>query len=146
MLTIFSLTHWRRVTDICVGNLAFIGSDNCLSPDWGKLIIWTNAGILYIGPLGTNFSETLNEIHTFSFKEMYLKMLPVKWRPFCLSLNVLKCNKRSSDKQAEHSIWRHRPKCHVDLSEGNIPPKAIYWRWHMRAVQENCCLENIVNS
>ena len=34
-----------------------MGSDNGLSPDRRQVIIWTNAGILLIGPLGTNFSE-----------------------------------------------------------------------------------------
>ena len=52
-------------------------------------IIWTNAGILLIGPVGTNFSEILIEIYTFSFKKMQLKMLSGKWWPFCLGLNVL---------------------------------------------------------
>ena len=32
----------------------------------------------------------LIKIHTFSFKKMHLKMSSVKWRPFCLSLNVSK--------------------------------------------------------
>ena len=68
------LTHWGRVTHICVGNLAIIGSDNGLSPDRRQPIIWTNDGILLIGPLETNFSEILIEIHTFSFKKMHLKM------------------------------------------------------------------------
>ena len=53
-----------------------------------QAIIWTNAGILLIGPLGTNFSEILIKIYTFSLKKMHLKMSPAKWRPFCLSLNV----------------------------------------------------------
>ena len=48
------LTHWGRVTHICVGNLTIIGPDNGLSPGWRQAIIWTNAGILLIGPLGTN--------------------------------------------------------------------------------------------
>ena len=51
------LTHWGRVTHICVGKLTIIGSDNGLSPERRQAIIWTNAGILLIGPLGTNFSE-----------------------------------------------------------------------------------------
>ena len=42
-----------------------------------------------IGPFGTNFSEILIKSHTFSFKKMHLKMLSGKWRPFCLSLNVI---------------------------------------------------------
>ena len=63
--------------------------DNGLSPDRRQAIIWTNAGILLIRPLGTNFSGILIEIHTFSFKKMHLKMSSTKRRPFCLGLNVL---------------------------------------------------------
>ena len=43
------------MTHICVGNLIGIGSDNGLSPGRRQAIIWTNAGILLIGLLGTNF-------------------------------------------------------------------------------------------
>ena len=53
----YFLTHWGRVTHICVGNLTIIGSDNGLSPGRRQAIILTNAGILLIGPLGTNFNE-----------------------------------------------------------------------------------------
>ena len=84
-----TLTHWGRVTHICVGNLTIIGSDNGLSPGRRQAITWTNFGILLIGPLGTNFSEILIEIHTFSFKNIHLKMSSGKWRPFCFGLNVL---------------------------------------------------------
>ena len=84
-----TLTHWGRVTHICVSKLTIIGSDNGLSPGPRQAIIWTNAGILLIGPSGTNFSEIEIEIHTFSFKEMHSKMSSGKWRPFCLGLNVL---------------------------------------------------------
>ena len=87
------LTHWDRVTHICVSNLTIIGSDNGLSPCRRQAIIWTNAGLL-IGPLGTNFNEILIEIHTFSFKKMHSKMSSVKWRPFCLGLNVLRVSSR----------------------------------------------------
>ena len=52
-------------------------------------IILTNAEILLIEPLGTNFNEILIEIHIFSFKKMYLKISSGKWRPFCLGVNVL---------------------------------------------------------
>ena len=84
------LTHWGRVTHICVSKQTIIGSDNGLSPGRRQAIIWTNAGILLIGPLGTKFNEISIKIHTFSFKEMHLKMSSGKWRPFCLGLNVLK--------------------------------------------------------
>ena len=83
------LTHWGRVTHICAGKLTSIGSDNGLSPSRRQAIIRTNAGILLIGTLGTNFSEILSEIHTFSFKKMHLKMSSGRWQPFCLGLNVL---------------------------------------------------------
>ena len=76
------LTHWGRVTQICVGKLAIIGSDNGLSPGRRQAIIWTNAGMLLIGPLGTNFSAISIGIQTFSFKKMHLKMSSAKWRPF----------------------------------------------------------------
>ena len=83
------LTHWGRVTHICVSKRTIIGSDNGLSPNRRQAIIWTNAGILLIGPSGTNFSEILIEIITFSFKKMRLKVSSAKWRPCCLGLNVL---------------------------------------------------------
>ena len=84
------LTHWGRVTHICVSKLTTIGSDNGLSPSRRQAIIWTNTGILLIQTLGTNFSEILREIYTFSFKKMHLKMSSGKCRPSCLGLNVLK--------------------------------------------------------
>ena len=83
------LTHWGRVTHICVSERTIIGSDNGLSPSRRQAIIRTNAGILLIGPSGTIFSESLIEIHTFSFTKMHLKMSSGKWRPSCLGLNVL---------------------------------------------------------
>ena len=83
-------THWGRVTHICVSKLTIIGSDNGLSLGRRQAIIWTNAKILLIWTLGTNFSEILSEIHAFSLKKMHLKMSYAKWRPFCLGLNVSK--------------------------------------------------------
>ena len=79
------LIHWGRATHICVGKLIIIGSDNGLSPGRRQAIIWTNAGILLIGPRRINFSEILSEIHSFSFKKMHLKMSSAKWRPFVLA-------------------------------------------------------------
>ena len=83
------LTHWGRMMHICVNNVTIIGSDNGLSPGRRRAIIWTNTGILLIGPLGTNFSEIWSEICIFSFTKMHLKMPSAKWRPFCLGLNAL---------------------------------------------------------
>ena len=73
--------HWAFVVGSagapCVGNLTIIDSDNGLSPG----PTWT---------LGTNFSEILSEIHSFSFSKMHLKMSSAKWRLFGLGLNELK--------------------------------------------------------
>ena len=91
------------MTHICVSNLTITGSDNGLSPGRRQAIIWTNTGLLLIGPLGTNFNEMLIEIHTFSFKKMPLKTSSAKRRPFCLGLNVLmRCG---------------RPICQLDLPQ-----------------------------
>ena len=92
MKQILQLTHWGRVTHICVSDLTSIGSDNGLSPGRRQAIIRTNAGILLIRPLGTNFIEFLVEILIFSFKKMRLKVSSAKRRSFCLGLNELRPN------------------------------------------------------
>ena len=77
------------MTHKCVGKLTIIGSDNGLSHGRRQAIIWTNAGILLFGNLGSNFSEILLEFDTFSSKKMHLKMSVWKMAAICLSLNVL---------------------------------------------------------
>ena len=89
IIHLLCLTHWGRVTHICISKLTIIVSDNGLSPGLRHAIIWTNAGILLIRPLETNFSEILIEIHTFSFKKIHLKMSSGKCHPFWLGLNEL---------------------------------------------------------
>ena len=84
-----SVTHWGRVTHLCVSKLTITGSDNGLSPGRRQAIIWTNAGILFIGHSGTNFRLILIKIHTFSYRKIHLKVSFEKWRPFCLGLNEL---------------------------------------------------------
>ena len=86
------------MTQICVNQLTIIGSDNGSSPGQRQAIIWINAGVVLIGPLGANFSETLIEIHRFLFKKMHLEMSGEKW-PFCLGLDVL----------TMHNIFWQRP-------------------------------------
>ena len=69
-------------------------------PIWHRAIIWTDAGILLIGPLGTNFNEVLIKIQNFSFMKKHLKMLSVKWRPFCSGEDELRPNPVSPGKVA----------------------------------------------
>ena len=99
------LTHWGGVTHICVGKLTIIGSDNGLASVRRQAIIWTNDGLLLIGPLVTNFSEILIEILTFSFMKMHLKVSSVKRRPFCLGLNVLICHSSAASPVYKNTMW-----------------------------------------
>ena len=77
------------MTHICVRKLTIIGSENGLSAGQRQAIIWTNAGLLSIGPLWTYLGENLIKIQQFSLDKMHMKMSSGKWRPSCLGLNVL---------------------------------------------------------
>ena len=90
MVKLDVLTHWGQVTFLCIGNLATIGLHNGLLPGWRQAIFWTSAAILLIGPLGTNFSEILIEIITFSVKKMFLKVSSAK----TAAISVFKINGR----------------------------------------------------
>ena len=83
-----TLTHWGQMTHICVCKTTIIGSENGLLPGRRQAIIWINAGKLFIGNLGTNFSEIFIECHSFSFKKMHMKMAAILSRPQCLNGQV----------------------------------------------------------
>ena len=120
------LTHWGRVTHICIDKLAIIGSDNGLSPDRRQPIIWINAGILLIGPLGTNFSEILIEIQTFSLKKIRLKMSSTKCCSFRLGLNVLNLRALKFSSMNKIYIFQCMGKIFLWNSAQNIFP--IHWK------------------
>ena len=126
----YYLTHWGRVTHICIGKLTIIDSDNGLSPGRRQTIIWTNAGILLIRTLGTNFSEILSEIRAFSFKKMHLKMSSGKWRPSCLGLKVLRCKYKA---EKSYDALRH---IYVSKYKKNDDLRSI-----MSNLQLYCCLK-----
>ena len=98
------LVHRGRVTHICVHKLAIIDSNNGLLPGRRQAIIWTNAGIVLIGTLGTITSEILSEMYIFSFKKMHLKILSAKWRVFCLGFNLLSIGLATH----RHILWTLR--------------------------------------
>ena len=82
-----ALTHWGWVTHICVSKLTIIGSDNGLSPGRHQAIIWTNAGILLIGPLGTNFNRnSYIFIQENPFETVVWKMAAILSRPQCVNM------------------------------------------------------------
>ena len=115
------LTHWGRVTLICVSKLTTIGSEKGLSPGRRQAMSWTNVLILLSRTLENKFQWNLKQIYKFSFKKMHLKMSSAKWRQFCLGLNVLKyvalnwkyiarslvCNKMSQIEQCIFSVTRN---------------------------------------
>ena len=87
------LAHWCQVTHICGSKIIIIGSDNGLSPGRRLAIIWTNAGILLTGPSGTNFSDNLSKIHTFSFKiDTFENVVQSDlWISYCIWSSQLTC-------------------------------------------------------
>ena len=83
------LTHWGQKTHICVSKLTIIGSDNGLSHGRRQAIIWINAGICLIWPMGTNLNEILIGIQTFSFNNVYLIRISIS-NPTPKQLDVLR--------------------------------------------------------
>ena len=80
------LTHWGRVLHKCISKVAIIGSDNGLSPGRRQAIIWTNAGILSTGLLGTSFKEN-------AFENVVCKIVAILSWPQCVkySYKVSSC-------------------------------------------------------
>ena len=83
---------------------ATIGSDNGLSPIRPQAIIWTNAGILLIWPIWTNFSEKIIAIHTYHsrkslwkchlwFSSYFVSASVCQYDNSCVVLNIHSCNK-----------------------------------------------------
>ena len=86
------LTHWGRMTHICVSKLTILGSDNDLSPGRRQPIIWTYDEILLFGQLGTNFSEILIEIYIIQengFDNVVRKMAAILSRPQFINAKMM---------------------------------------------------------
>ena len=83
-----SLTHWSRVTHMCVNEITTIGSDNGSSPGRHQAIIWTKARILLIGHLGKKLKW--NQNLWISIEKMHFTMSSAKRRPFCLGRDEFK--------------------------------------------------------
>ena len=80
---VLSVPYWRH--EPCyLGSYPLINSSPCRH----QAIIWTNAGILWNGPLGTNLSEILIKIHTFWLK---------KW--------IWKCRQENGGHFVSASMW-----------------------------------------
>ena len=88
---LLALTHLPMCRIYASVNQVSVGSDNDLSLGRRQAIIWPNAGILLIGPLGINFSEISFRIQNFSLRKMQLKLSSAKWQPFCPGGDELLC-------------------------------------------------------
>ena len=98
------LTHWGRVYIHHYNRPLLVQKTvRCLRL---HAIIWIKAGILSIGPLGTNFSEILFTIQTFSLKKMHLKMSSVKWQLFCL-ISIYDDKAHTYSWQIVTILWRY---------------------------------------
>ena len=64
------------------GNITIIGSDNVAWPAPSHYV--TQCWNIVTGPLETNFSEIIIEIHIFSCIKMLSKITSPKWWSFCL--------------------------------------------------------------
>ena len=80
-------THIYIYLYICVTKLSIIGSNNGLSPVRCQAIIWTNAGILLIEPLGTNWSIFIDEN---AFQNVICEMASILSRPQCVNVILAK--------------------------------------------------------
>ena len=60
-----------KVTHICVSQLTLFGSDNGLAADRRQAIIWSNAGIVFTGPLRTSLSGILIESKFIHFRKCF---------------------------------------------------------------------------
>ena len=90
--------QWKRSPMVHIVQIPQIdhGSNNGLSPFRRQTIIYTNAGLLLIRPLGTKFNEILIKIQNFLFTKMLVKISSAKWRPFCPGedvVNIVPLNK-----------------------------------------------------
>ena len=73
--------------------MTIIVSENGLSPGRRQAIIWNNAGILLIGPLGTNFTGILYRnscifIQEKAFENVVWKMAVILSRPQCVKCHI----------------------------------------------------------
>ena len=136
-------------------NYTIMGSDNGLSPGRRLAIIWTNAGILLIAPLGTNFNEIIIEIKIFSFTNLHLKVPSAKvaailFRPQCVKVAQLAALQRSAvtgrnRRTLECGTWYHHPRRLQCVWSRNLRILKVA-TWHYRCrhnLKNNCIWDNL---
>ena len=111
---------------VCISKLTIIGSDNGLSSARCQVIIWTYAGTLLIGPLGTNLSEILIKIYIFiqqnALENAVLKIAAILCRPQCV--NTVKTT--SHDITLNTTVTNMGFRCDNELTMNFLYPTFIY--------------------
>ena len=125
---LIALTHWGRVTHICVSKLTIIGSDNGLSPDQRQATTWTNDGILSTtGPLRNKAQWNINRnsyifIQENASENVVWKMAAMLSRPQCV-------------KWLPEAMLTH---CQLDLQEQTLKFQSKYNNFHSRKRISTC--------
>ena len=112
-------THWGRVTHVCVSKLTIIGSDNGLAPGRRQTIIWTNDGILLIGPLGKKIQWKFNRnsnifIQENAIESVICKMAAIFSRPQCVNTIVASWHHMASEIWF-NLAWQHQEPLHEPI-------------------------------
>ena len=82
---------WYVVFKLSRQNDAYMHEESrpSLTPDGCQAIIWTNAGISLIEPLGINFGEIWSKLPQFSYVKNNFKMASILSHPQCVKMNVI---------------------------------------------------------
>ena len=81
------LTHWGRLTHICISELTIIGSDNGLSPRRRQTIIWNNVNWTLRNKLQWNFNRNSNIfIQENALEHVVCEMASILSRPQCVNV------------------------------------------------------------
>ena len=83
------LTHWGWVMHILISKLTIISLDNGLSPGRRQAIIWTNVGILLIGPFQWNLNQNLYIfIQENAFENVIRKLRAILYQLQCVNKSI----------------------------------------------------------
>ena len=126
-----NLTHWGRVTHICVNRLTILGSDMACRLAGAK-------------PLSLNQCWNIvnsNLRNKLQWNHRHLKMSSAKSCPFCLGLSVLKRTLAAQN----HNVCKYdktedkrEPVCHIGPTRG--VPNGLMWGY---AIQKVICLRHV---
>ena len=103
-------------------NLVITGSGNGLLPVKHHAITWTNEDLFWIWPWGTKFCEIWNDLKHFHWWNCICKCYLPKWRPSCISLNVLKSCSFALFVKYCLVAWRH-----LYLNQCRLLVREILW-------------------